>query len=306
MIRKKLKSGLKRSRLKSREKLLLLVDLSHTFRVGWHTHSELRHKGKSTAGIYGMITMLISKIRMSRATHILICEDRRPYLRNVLYPAYKGNRKVPKTKEELRLKKDMDVNMGWCKELFKDIGLPMLALDGYEADDLISGFIKLYKDKFNWIHVLSGDTDLYQNFFYADNVSFLKRSVRYSRGNFDNEFEIKDICEWSIINAMTGGHNGLEKIPGVGFITAKKICRDPERLLKIGTQYDSLIERNMELMHLPWNQQGCYDLIKEKGAIGNVLHPLYNFNRFKQISKWGISLTQGMSESLNQLRLGAL
>jgi len=306
VIRKRLRASFnKRPKLKEKytHRRLLIVDMSHTFHVGWHIHSHLTHRGKSTAGIYGFFVMLLSKINLTQATHVLVCKDRKPYLRSKAFPEYKSNR-GDTSKEYLDLRKKQNSNMVVCEKMLDSMGVQTLALPGYEADDLITAFVQLYSKKFLEVFVLSGDTDLYQIFYLAENVSFLRRSVVYTRKDFDSEFDLQSLGDWLLVNAFTGGHNNLNKVPGVGVITAKKIIRDEDKLEKYLVEYKKLIDLNVKLMKLPYDGKKTLFKVKKSGKIGSVLNPMYSFHKFKLIRKYGVTLTQSMSEALRKLEVG--
>ncbi|MRX28052.1 DNA polymerase I [Kangiella sp. HZ709] len=111
----------------------ILVDGSSYLFRAFHVPQLQRmtnSKGMMTGAVFGVINMLKSLINEYQPSHMAVVFDAKgKTFRNELYPEYKANR--PPMPEELR------EQIAPIHEIVKAMGLPLLVIDGVEADDVI-------------------------------------------------------------------------------------------------------------------------------------------------------------------------
>ncbi len=111
----------------------ILVDGSSYLFRAFHVPQLQRmtnSKGMMTGAVFGVINMLKSLINEYQPSHMAVVFDAKgKTFRNDLYPEYKANR--PPMPEELR------EQIAPIHEIVKAMGLPLLVIDGVEADDVI-------------------------------------------------------------------------------------------------------------------------------------------------------------------------
>ncbi len=111
----------------------ILVDGSSYLFRAFHVPQLQRmtnSKGMMTGAVFGVINMLKSLLNEYQPTHMAVVFDAKgKTFRNDLYPDYKANR--PPMPEELR------DQIQPIHEIVKAMGLPLLVIDGVEADDVI-------------------------------------------------------------------------------------------------------------------------------------------------------------------------
>lgn len=110
---------------------LILVDGSSYFFRAFHALPPLTNsKGQPTGAVYGVSNMIKRLIKDYSPSHIAVIFDTPgKTFREVLYPEYKAHR--PPMPDDLR------VQYAPLIALLKAMGLPVLAIDGVEADDVI-------------------------------------------------------------------------------------------------------------------------------------------------------------------------
>lgn len=81
-------------------------------------------------------------------------DSRTPTFRHKKFPAYKATRQ--KTPE------DLHAQVPWIEEILNALNVPVLRVDGYEADDIIATVATECKIKNRGCRILSGDKDLMQ------------------------------------------------------------------------------------------------------------------------------------------------
>ncbi|WP_102794807.1 DNA polymerase I [Bowmanella denitrificans] len=110
---------------------LILVDGSSYLFRAFHAIRDLSNsKGQPTNAVYGVINMLRSLIKQYHPTHMAVVFDAKgKTFRDDIYPEYKAQR--PPMPDDLR------VQIEPIHEIIKAMGLPILVVEGVEADDVI-------------------------------------------------------------------------------------------------------------------------------------------------------------------------
>lgn len=227
---------------------LLTVDLSNQVWRNLHAHHALRHGGVFTGALYGFLTSLAAYARDVQATDIVICRDIKPYVRSQEYPPYKMLR-AKQVDEDTRAA--YAESIGYVMEALAVLGLPVMGVPGYEADDCIARLVQQHRCRFELIVAASSDSDLYQLF----NVShFLVMGKSFAKAmDGDTLFADTGLTpeQFVISVALSGTHNDVEGIPRVGRITADAAAKSPMLMRKYRESHLALIERNLHLIKLP-------------------------------------------------------
>lgn len=208
---------------------LLLVDLSNLFFKSLHSYGGLSHGGQSTAAVYGVMSQILSTVNVVGASDVLVCCDRKPYLRTRALPEYKERRKDDTPEEIAEKKRAMKDTM----KTLEAAGILPWYIQGYEADDLIARAVLDLRRRYRRVVIKSNDSDLFQLFRYSSSSSrimFARGGVReplYTRKNFIQDHSIHPRF-WVYVLALTGSHNNLPKVKGVGIKTAVKMLTQHE------------------------------------------------------------------------------
>lgn len=235
----------------SRAPVLLAVDLSYQVYRAAAAHPMLTSRRTFTGGLYGFLTTLSKTIRETRAQQLVICQDRKPYLRSLAYPEYKQLRKKQADDELLMM---YSQSMKLVLEAIDVIGLPLWGIDGFESDDLIGHCVTQRRSRYDRIYAASNDSDLFQLlwcewfFIYRDSIAKLVSgaSLLKDKGLTPDQF--------MLATALQGTHNDVEGIPGVGEKRAAKAAKDPALLRPLKERWGPIIERNLSLIKLPHDQ----------------------------------------------------
>jgi DNA polymerase-1 len=98
-------------------------------------------KGEHTSAIYGFTTFLMRILENEKPDFLAVAFDtQKPNFRHKLYEPYKANR--------FKMPDEMISQILPLKELIRAFSIPILELDGYEADDVI-GTISLHAEREN-------------------------------------------------------------------------------------------------------------------------------------------------------------
>ncbi len=138
------------------DKPVILVDGSSYLFRAFHALPPLTNsKGDPTGAVYGVVNML-RKLRKDYDPEYMavVFDPKGKTFRHDLYQAYKANR--PAMPEELR------VQIAPLFEIIKAMGLPLIIVDHYEADDVIGTFAKLIENHNQACLISTGDKDMAQ------------------------------------------------------------------------------------------------------------------------------------------------
>ena len=195
---------------------LYLVDASmYVFRA-WHSMPNEFHDedGWPTNAVHGFARFLLELLEKERPRHIAVAFDEAldSCFRNTLYPAYKANRES--APEELKRQ------FVHCKALCVALGLPVLAHQDYEADDLIGSALHAARVHGHRGVIVSADKDLSQLLAGLDEQWDFARGQRWSSAGVKarHGVEAHQIADYL---ALTGDAvDNIPGVPGVGPKTA--------------------------------------------------------------------------------------
>lgn len=137
------------------EKIVLIDGHSIINRAFYGVPDLTNAEGLHTNGIYGFLNIMFRILDEEKPEYLAVAFDlKAPTFRHKMYDAYKGTRKpMP---EELREQVPV------LKELLAAMGIPLLMMEGYEADDLLGTAAKKSEEAGVDAVIVSGDRDLLQ------------------------------------------------------------------------------------------------------------------------------------------------
>lgn len=179
--------------------------------------------GQTTNAVYGFTSMLINLLRDENPSHIAAAFDvSRQTFRAEVFPEYKAQRSS--APDEFRGQIDL------TKDVLGAMGIPVLAREGYEADDIIATLTTQAAEQGFRVLVVTGDRDALQ--LVTDNVTVLypKRGVseltRFTPDEVEKKYGLTP-SQYPDFAALRGDpSDNLPGIPGVGEKTASKWIRE--------------------------------------------------------------------------------
>jgi DNA polymerase-1 len=150
-------------------------------------------------------------------------DTKAPTFRHIQYTPYKANR--------LEQPEDITVSIPWVKEIIRAFNIPVLELDGFEADDVIGTIAKKAEKELFTVYMMTPDKDYGQ---LVDDHIFLYKPA--FMGNGVDVMGPKQICEkWDIehvdqvrdiLGLMGDAVDNIPGIPGIGEKTAVKLLKE--------------------------------------------------------------------------------
>ncbi|MFM2327306.1 MAG: polymerase, partial [Bacteroidota bacterium] len=208
------------------KKLFLLDAFALVFRAYYALirNPRVTSKGRNTNAQFGFTNTLIDLINNQKPTHMAVCFDTHaPTERHTDFADYKANRQ--ETPEDI-LSAVPDI-----KKIIAGLNIPVIAIDGYEADDVIGALAKQAEAAGYEVFMVTPDKDYGQ--LVTENIKIYKPP--YQGGNFEI-MGPKEVCaKWDIekveqvidiLGMMGDAVDNIPGIAGVGEKTAAKLLKE--------------------------------------------------------------------------------
>ncbi|MFT6530206.1 MAG: DNA polymerase-1 [Psychrosphaera sp.] len=193
---------------------LILVDGSSYLFRAYHSPPHLTNsRGESTGAIYGVINMLKSLVRQySPQQMIVIFDAKGPTFRNDMYAEYKANR--PPMPDDLRYQIEP------LHKIIEAMGLPIIAIEGVEADDVIGTIAHEQSQLGNKVLISTGDKDMAQ--LVNEHVTLINTMTNtiLTPEGVETKFGVKPELIIDYLALMGDKVDNIPGIPGVGEKTA--------------------------------------------------------------------------------------
>lgn len=235
----------------------ILVDGSSYLFRAYHAPPHLTNSaGEPTGAIYGVVNMLRSLLNRYKPTHMAVVFDAKgKTFRNDLYAEYKANR--PPMPDDLRSQIEPLHN------IVKAMGLPLLCVEGVEADDVIGTLARQAEREGRMTLISTGDKDMAQ---LVDAQTVLINTMTNTITDIEGVKEKFGVTPEQIIDylaLMGDSSDNIPGLPGVGGKTAQAMLNgvasieamleNPEALAELGfrgakSMPQKLIENKEQLL----------------------------------------------------------
>lgn len=283
------------------KKLFLLDAMALIYRAYFalNKNPRINSKGLNTSAILGFANTLYEVIKSEQPTHIGIAIDTKaPTIRHIQFAEYKANREA--------MPEDISISIPYIRNLIEAFNIPLLSVDGYEADDVIGTLAKNAEKKGFDTYMMTPDKDFGQ--LVSDHI-FMYKPARM--GNKPEILGVKEICDKyglsrpeqfiDILGLWGDASDNIPGVPGIGEKTASKLIGEfdsIENLLKNTHQLKGKQKENLEnfseqaimskglatiILDVPIEFDEADLLIKEPNIA--ALQQLFDELEFKQFAK---------------------
>lgn len=207
------------------KKLFLLDAMALVFRAyfAFSNNHRINSKGLNTSAMFGFTNTLLEILKKEKPTHIAVVFDTAaPTHRHDAFEDYKAHRdEIPE---------DIAIAIPYIKRLVRCFNIPVVELDGYEADDIIGTFaVKAEQAGFETF-MMTPDKDYGQ--LVTEHVHIYKPA---RLGNGAEILGVKEVCEKygierpaqviDILGLMGDAVDNIPGVPGVGEKTATQLVQ---------------------------------------------------------------------------------
>lgn len=211
--------------MSDRKKLFLLDGMALVYRAyfAFSQNPRITSYGLNTSAVFGYTNTLLDVLKKEKPTHIGVSFDTAaPTARHEEYELYKAHRQEQP--------EDITKSLPFIMRVTEALRIPILTLDGFEADDIIGTLAKkAEKENFD-VYMMTPDKDFAQ--LVSDHIFI------YKPARMGNDYEILGVPEvlkkWDIqrvdqvidILGMWGDAvDNIPGIPGIGEKTAKTLVQ---------------------------------------------------------------------------------
>jgi len=177
--------------------------------------------GLNTSAVYGFLNVLLDLKENRQPTHLAVALDTpEPTERHRIYPEYKAQREA--------MPEDLAAAIPLIHRLCEAMNIPLLKLDGYEADDIIGTLARKAEQEGFTTYMVTPDKDFSQ---LVTEHTFLFKPGR--KGGAPEIEGVEETCKrWQvehpkqvidILGLWGDASDNIPGVPGVGEKTAKKL-----------------------------------------------------------------------------------
>ncbi|MES1215254.1 MAG: DNA polymerase I [Bacteroidota bacterium] len=208
------------------KKLFLLDAMALVFRAYYALirSPRLTSKGKNTNAQFGFTNTLVDLINNQKPSHMAVCFDTAaPTERHTDFEGYKANRQ--------EAPEDIIASLEDIKNIIEAFNIPVIELDGYEADDIIGTLSKKAADAGYEVYMVTPDKDygqlvsekvkIYKPGYQGGDVEILGPAEVCAKWNIKSVSQVIDI-----LGLMGDAVDNIPGIAGVGEKTAAKLLAE--------------------------------------------------------------------------------
>lgn len=220
---------------KNTKKLFLLDAYALIYRAhfAFTKNPRINSKGRNTSVPFGFTNTLLEVLTKQKPTHIAVCFDTAAKtFRDEIFEEYKATRQ--ETPEDIRY------GIPIVKEIIGGFNIPILEMDGYEADDIIGTLATRAAKKGFEVYMMTPDKDfgqlvqenvfLYKPAYMGNAVDVMGPAEVCEKWDIDNVSQVKDM-----LGLQGDTSDNIPGIPGIGPKTASILLKkygDVENIVK--------------------------------------------------------------------------
>ncbi|MFO1049907.1 MAG: DNA polymerase I [Geminicoccaceae bacterium] len=205
-------------------KSLVLIDGSgYIFRAFFALPPMTRPDGTPVNAVFGFANMLFKLMQDRPHDDLVVVFDYSgESFRNQLYDQYKANRDEPP--------KELVPQFQLVRDAARAFGLPVIDVEGYEADDLIAAYAKLARDAGEPVTIVSSDKDLMQ--LVADGIVMWDpmKQKAIGRAEVIERFGVGPELVCDALSLIGDTSDNVPGVPGIG----------PKNAAQLLTEFGSL------------------------------------------------------------------
>ncbi|MBW2411778.1 MAG: DNA polymerase I [Deltaproteobacteria bacterium] len=219
------------------EKTVYLIDGTACIHRAYHAIRSLSNsKGLPTNAAFGF-TRILLKLMQDRAPRYaaMFFDARGPTFRHEMYPDYKANRPP--------MPEDMAVQIPYIKEITAAYRLPIVEIQGFEADDLIGTYARIAEEQGFSVIMVTGDKDFMQ--LITDKIVIwdpMKEKTLDIQAVRD-EFGVDPHQMIDVMGLSGDSADNVPGVPGIGQKTALGLVKSHGNMEQLYEAVDSITKK---------------------------------------------------------------
>lgn len=231
--------------MKRKETLFLIDSMGIAYRsyFAFAQNPLINSKGENTSAIYGFVNYLNKILDEQKPDYIAaVFDTEKPTFRHIAYKEYKATRN--------KMPDDLAASLSYLKDVVKAFNVPVLELDGYEADDIMGTLAKRAEKEKISTFLVTSDKDFMQ---------LVSNTVKlYRPGKFGNDDEIVGeegvMAKFGVtpdrvidmLGLIGDTSDNVPGVPGVGPKTALPLVQKYKTIEKILDNVDNIPQKGLQ------------------------------------------------------------
>jgi DNA polymerase-1 len=226
--------------MSSEKKLFLLDAMALIYRAyfAFSKNPRKNSQGLNTSAMFGFTNTLFEILSKQKPSHIAVAFDTKiPTMRHEDFVDYKANRED--------MPEDLAISIPYVREIISAFNIPVVFVDGYEADDVIGTLAKKAEKEGFTVYMMTPDKDFAQ--LVSDNIFMYKPAKNQKPAEIwgipevQKKFEVEDPLQVIDILGLWGDSaDNIPGIPGIGEKRAKALIKEYKSLENIIENADKL------------------------------------------------------------------
>ena len=229
---------------KKKESLYLIDAMALAYRAyfAFIRQPLINSKGENTSAVYGFVTFLNRILAQEFPDHIaVVCDTGKPNFRHEVYKEYKATRQ--------KMPDDMISQIPILKEVVRAYNIPVVEMDGFEADDVIGTLAKQAEREGALTFLVTPDKDFMQ--LVSDKIKI------YKPGKQGSDIEIVDIDGVKqkfgvtpdkvidVLGLIGDASDNVPGVPGVGEKTAIPLIQKYGSIEEVYRHLDEIPQKGL-------------------------------------------------------------
>ncbi|MCK8824010.1 DNA polymerase I [Fuchsiella alkaliacetigena] len=194
-------------------------------------------QGQCTNAVFGFTKMLLRLIEEQDPNALAVAFDLKgPTFRHEEYQQYKAQRK--ETPDKLK------PQFAMVKEVLAAFKIPVLELEGYEADDIIGTLARVGEKEGYAVTIVTGDRDALQLVTEQTEIMYTKRGIsniiNYDLAAVREEYELEPQQLIDLKGLMGDKSDNIPGVDGIGIKTATKLLHEFDSLEEVLANIDQV------------------------------------------------------------------
>ncbi|WP_218055698.1 MULTISPECIES: DNA polymerase I [unclassified Gilliamella] len=213
--------------------IILIDGSSYLYRAFFACPPLTNAKGEPTGAIFGVINMIRSLLNQYNPTHIAVVFDAKGgSFRNEIYSEYKATREA--------MPENLRPQIEPIHTILKAMGLPLLCIEGVEADDVIGTLARQAEKENLEVLISTGDKDMAQ--LVSDKITLINtmNNVVLDPQGVINKFGVPPEKIIDYLALRGDSSDNIPGVPGVGEKTAQSLLAEFDSIKDIYNRLDDI------------------------------------------------------------------
>lgn len=218
-------------------KTIYLIDGSAYIYRAYHAIRSLSNsRGLPTNAIFGFTRMLMKLIKERAPEYMVIFFDvKGPTFRHAMYADYKANRPP--------MPEDLIVQIPYIKDITRSFNLPVMEMEGFEADDLIGTAAQKAEEQGFKVVIVTGDKDFVQLVTERSIIWDPMKDKIIDSNTVKKEFDLEPMQMIDVMGLSGDKADNIPGVPGIGPKTAVGLIQNFNSMDHLYDQVDTITKK---------------------------------------------------------------